>query len=92
MRWFFLAAVQGDAFAQFNLGAMYYEGQGVERNYQEALDWFRQAADQGDQKAQVNLGVMYAQAQGVPQNYVEAYKWFSVVALDQSGVERIPGQ
>ena len=32
-RWYRLAADQGDADAQFNLGAMYAEGQGVPQDY-----------------------------------------------------------
>ena len=40
-------AEQGDAYAQFSLGAMYDEGQGVPQNYAVAVEWFRKAADQG---------------------------------------------
>ena len=38
-------AAQGDAAAQSRIGYMYQEGNGVTRNYQEALKWFRLAAD-----------------------------------------------
>ncbi|MCH8039374.1 MAG: sel1 repeat family protein, partial [Nitrospinae bacterium] len=33
-------ADQGDALAQFNLGIMYYKGQGVPQDYQEAAKWY----------------------------------------------------
>jgi len=41
-----LAAEAGDANAQYDLGGMYEEGQGVEQNYEVALKWYRKAADQ----------------------------------------------
>ena len=69
------AADQGDASAQYNLGVMYAEGQGVRKDDVEAAKWFRKAADQGLARAQYNLGVMYAEGQGVPKDYVEAEKW-----------------
>ena len=40
-------ANQGYAAAQFNLGIMYDEGQGVPQDYAEALKWYRKAAEQG---------------------------------------------
>jgi TPR repeat protein len=80
MKWYGLAADQGDAAAQNNLGNMYKLGQGVPQNYAEAMKWYRLAADQGRALAQFNLGLMYAQGQGVPQNYVNAHMWFSLAA------------
>ena len=71
---------QGLAFAQFNLGVMYDNGQGVLQDYTEAVTWFRKAADQGHAPAQADLGVMYAHGQGVPQDYVQAHKWFNLAA------------
>jgi TPR repeat protein len=32
-------AAQGDATAQYNLGTMYYAGEGVPQDYAEALKW-----------------------------------------------------
>ncbi|MGI9346414.1 MAG: tetratricopeptide repeat protein, partial [Gammaproteobacteria bacterium] len=51
------AAKQGDVFAQFGLGGMYANGEGVPKNDREAVKWLRLAAEQGDAKAQFNLGV-----------------------------------
>ena len=39
-------------------GLMYYNGEGVPQDYQEAVSWFRLAAEQGDASAQFNLGVI----------------------------------
>ena len=73
-------AEQGHAKAQFNLGVRYYNGQGVQRNYKEAVRWYRLSAEQGHAKAQSNLGVMYDNGQGVPQDYQEAVKWYRLSA------------
>ena len=73
---FRILAAQGDAPAQFNLGLMYDNGQGVPQDYTEAAKWYRRAAAQGDAPAQFNLGVMYGNGEGVPQDYAEAAKWY----------------
>jgi len=73
-----LAAEQGDALAQYNLGVMYAKGQGVVQDYKEAAKWYRLAAEQGSAEAQSNLGFLYEEGQGVPQDYVEAHMWFNL--------------
>jgi len=50
------AAEQGDAMAQFNLGVMYDEGQGVARDDAKAVEWYTKAAEQGDSRAKFNFG------------------------------------
>ncbi|WP_424339039.1 tetratricopeptide repeat protein, partial [Henriciella sp.] len=45
-RWFGLAAEQGDAEAQYNLGVMYQNAEGVTRDDAEAVRWLRLAAEQ----------------------------------------------
>jgi uncharacterized protein len=73
-------AEQGHANAQYNLGLMYRNGEGVPKDDVEAVKWYRLAAKQGYANAQYNLGVMYASGEGVPVNYVEAYAWFNIAA------------
>ena len=70
------AAEQGDAEAQFSLGVMYDNGEGVSQDYAEAVKWYRLAAEQGLASAQADLGYMYASGRGVPQDDAEAVKWF----------------
>ena len=74
------SAEQGGIFAQLQLGAMYYDGEGVGQDYAEAIRWYRLAAEQGDAAAQSNLGFMYRDGQGVAQNYAEALKWYRLAA------------
>jgi hypothetical protein len=47
-KWYTLAAKQGDADAQYNLGVMYHKGQGPLENHKPALKWFTLAAEQSE--------------------------------------------
>ena len=73
-------AEHGNVKAQHNLGSMYSKGQGVLKNYTEAVRWTRKAAEEGFAKAQINLGFMYALGQGVPRDFVHAHMWISLAA------------
>jgi len=73
-------AERGAADAQYGLGAMFYRGQGVARDFGEALHWFRLAAEQGHADACNSLGVMYYEGSGTPKNAGEAFKWFRLAA------------
>lgn len=75
------AAEQGTASARYNLGFMYFIGDGVAQDYKQAEFWFRKAAEQGDASAQNNLGVMYVQGRGVAQNFRLAYVWLSLATV-----------
>jgi len=48
-------ANKGNAKAQFNLGVMYFMGEGVEQSYNTAFEWFTLSADQGNADAQFFL-------------------------------------
>jgi len=78
---FRLAAAQGDAGAQFMIGAMFNEGLGVAQDYVEAVRWYRLAAAQGNADAQHNLGVMFSEGIGVAQDFTRAHMWFNLVAV-----------
>ena len=69
-----------NAEAQYNLGLMYYKGQGVPRDDKTAMKWYRLAAEQGLADAQYNLGTMYRKGQGVPQDDKTAVKWWRLAA------------
>jgi len=73
-------ADRGDADAQYNLGVMYNNGDGVRQDYAEALKWHRQAAAQGNGNAQFNLGLMYDQGRGMLPDYGEAARWYRLAA------------
>ncbi len=75
-----LLCEQGNANAQFSLGAMYRNGLGVPQDYAEAVKWYSKAAEQGNADAQHNIGVMYGKGKGVPQDYALAHMWFNLAA------------
>jgi TPR repeat protein len=54
LKWYRLAAQQGSADAQSNLGLMYYNGQGVVQDYAKAHSWLNLAAIKGDADAVKN--------------------------------------
>lgn len=73
-------AAQGDSRAQIALAGMYYDGRGVDQNFQEALRLYRKAASQGEAGAQYALGGMYYLGQCVQKDFTEAANWFMKAA------------
>ena len=82
LREFKALAEQGDTVAQFNLGLMYSNAQGVVQDYKEAVKWYRKAADQGDADAQGNLGYMYDHGLGVLHDKVLAHMWGNIAGAN----------
>jgi TPR repeat protein len=80
VKWYRLAAEQGDAGAQYQLALSYDKGHGVPQDYKEAVKWYRLAAKQELAVAQHNLGVSYAKGEGVIQNDVFGYMWLNIAA------------
>lgn len=70
-------AEEGDARAQYYLGIMYANGEGVPENDRQAAYWFRKSARQGNSQSQYHLGMMYANGEeGVPEDDTQAVYWF----------------
>ncbi|MGO9018387.1 MAG: tetratricopeptide repeat protein [Syntrophobacteraceae bacterium] len=74
------SAEQRLAGLQVDLGVMYNFGQGVPREYAEAVKFYRGEAELGNVGAQYRLGLMYAKGRGVPQDSIEAAKWYRKAA------------
>jgi uncharacterized protein len=68
-------ADQGNAEAQWSIGAMYGRGMGVTQSYPEALKWQIRAAEQGYPGAAHYVAQMYQQGTQVKGDHKEAYKW-----------------
>ncbi|HEY7776409.1 MAG TPA: tetratricopeptide repeat protein, partial [Kineobactrum sp.] len=79
-----LAADQGLASGQFNLGVMYRNGTGVDRDFAQAAHWYRQAAHQGHPSAQYHLAVLLVSGDGVDADYAKAASWFRRAAIQGS--------
>ena len=73
-------AVAGDAEAQYHLGVMYGDGDGVAQDAAEAMKWYRLAADQGVADAQRVLEDMYRKGDGADQDYTETVTWYRLAA------------
>lgn len=71
---------KGDVDAQFRLGSIYFNGDGVPENRKEAVKWLRKAAEQGHSFAQYALGHLYAKGESVPEDDKEAVKWYRKAA------------
>ena len=74
------AAENGDPHAQFMLALMYDTGDGVPRDYVNAVKWFRRAAEGGYDVAQAKLGLMYLVGWGVLPNTERAVHWYRLAA------------
>ncbi len=73
-------AINGDATPQFQLGWLYEQGYGAEKNYQTALEWYNRAAEQGYPYAQSAIGRMFRDGLGVAKDFRRARMWFSIAA------------
>jgi TPR repeat protein len=83
-------AEAGVAQAQFTVGIMYWNAQGVPENAPEAVKWFLLAADQGLADAYYSLGQQYSLGGGgMERNREEAYFWL-VLAIE--GYEKEGGR
>lgn len=80
LKWYQLAASQGNVKAQKSMGVLYMTGNGVEKDIAKAVEWYRMAANQGDAEAQYSLGLRYVNGDVVGQNFEEAAKWFALAA------------
>lgn len=74
------AADAGDAKAQYLMGYLYYQGQGVAQDDEKAFELFRNAADKGHVEAQTFLAFMYDAGRGVPQNKKKAFELYQASA------------
>ena len=85
VKWYRMAADQGDADAQYSLGLMYHNGEGVLQDYKEAYAWLGVAKANGYENAEENLSFLMkemtkeqiADAMSLAteiQNRIEAYK------------------
>ena len=75
-------AERGDSDAQYNLGQMYRQGEGVSKDYAEAARWYRLSAVQGDSDAQFVLGAMFQVGHGVLQTNIMAHMWYNIASAN----------
>jgi len=69
-------AEQGEGGAANKLGEAYREGEGVRKNFKQALHWYQRGAELGDACAQNNLGSMLLNGIGTKKNPAAAMEWY----------------
>ena len=82
------AAAQEDAESQYQLGEMYYCGEGVKQDYAKAFDLFMKLFEQKGEwclDAASMLGNMYYYGNYVEQDYKKAFDWYEKAADDGDG-------
>ncbi len=78
--WFREAADNKVANASYNLGVLYHQGLGVEKDLDRALYWYREAAKLGHPEAQYNLGISYIEGIGSEYDAALAAAFFESAA------------
>jgi hypothetical protein len=73
--WFYIASKLGNYDAMSNLGYMYENGFGVERDYETALKFYTTSAEQGSINGAHNAVLIYEKGLGVPKNPEQAQVW-----------------
>ena len=79
-RWYEAAAESGLAVAKFNLGTMYYEGNGAERDPAKAFELYKEVSETGDGDALFMVGRMLFEGIGVEKDPEEGLKYFGLSA------------
>jgi len=71
-------ADEGNKEAFYNIGLLYFFGNGVEKNLSLAFEYCQKAAFMGSPRAQNNLAFMYIKGLGVEKSYIDSYVWATV--------------
>lgn len=72
--------------AQYLLGLLFVNGQGVEQNSEQGLSWLKQSAENGSYFAVAELAQIYIAGKGIEMNDQEAAKWIELsTALAEEG-------
>ena len=83
-----MAAKRNHAPSLNNLGQMYENGDGVEKNGDKAAELYLAASNAGNEVASQNLGSLYMFGQIIPQNYTLALKYYHL-AIDQGSTSDV---
>jgi TPR repeat protein len=83
MVWYSKAADLGDAQAEVEIGALYRNGWGVQKNLESALNWYVKAAEQGNATAQYQAGLMCWRGEGTPADPKKAMAWYLKAAAQE---------
>jgi localization factor PodJL len=75
-----IAAAKGEPSAEFEIGARFAEGKGVQQDLKQAIVWYQRSAAQGFAQAQYRLATMYERGLGVKADLARAKVWYQRAA------------
>ena len=90
-RWYRKAADGGEPWGMTNLGGMYENGIGVEKDYAQAIGWFHKAAEAGNTRGMSSMGWLYETGNGVGKDFAQAMSWYrkAAEAGDAAGMNNL---
>lgn len=83
-----IGAMPYNVWAMYQLGAMYYNGDGgIGIDYPKSFMYFKMASDKGNVRAMYYLGMCYERGRGIPKDYEKANFYYK-----SSGLKSIPSR
>lgn len=74
----YAASYFGDPAAQYHLGRLYLDGNGLDLDRRQAARWFNLAAEKGHHGAQALLGQLLVSGEGVPRQRARGLMWLTL--------------
>ena len=71
-------AKDGDIISMYNLGRMYQNGLGVDRDFEKAMKLYLTSAKEGYSLSYNNIGQMYSLGQGVEKDHKVSMNWYKL--------------
>ncbi|HUS97695.1 MAG TPA: hypothetical protein VMX97_13230, partial [Hyphomicrobiaceae bacterium] len=75
-----IAAANGEPSAEFEVGARFAEGKGVQQDFEQAVKWYTRAATRSFALAQYRLATLYERGLGVKKDLARAKVWYERAA------------
>ncbi len=88
-QWFELASQKDVPIAHYHLALMYFDGTGVEQNFQKSTDLFAKAAVGGIVDAQYFLALAYRGGYGVPASKTMSHVWMNIASANGDSDARV---
>jgi TPR repeat protein len=70
------AAQAGNPTATYEMGYLYENGDGVQKNMAEAARWYAKGASMGECRSEAAIGSFYEAGNQVPDNWITAAQWY----------------
>lgn len=85
------SAQAGNPTATYEMGYLYENGDGVQKNMAEAARWYMKGASIGECKSEAAVGALYEAGNQVPDNWITAAQWYQKSAAQscEAGESRL---